>query len=314
MKTINVVILLYPGVMRSAVEGLRELFELAGRLSQAQQGSLQFSVRLLEHTEVQRVDGGLPGEDDRPQVVILPPCLTDQFYTIEQPQLSGWLREMHGAGALLCSVCAGAFVLAQTGLLNQRPATTHWLLTERLAQQYSEVRVDGNKILINDGDLITAGGLMAWLDLGLELVAQFGSPALMRRLGKQLVIDTAPREQRYYRCFLPPFDHGDRVILKVQHFLQNGFQQPLTIKQLAVDSHLTERTFLRRFVRATGYKPKEYLQQLRISKACEALEATTDPVEQISLSVGYEDASAFRKAFIQIMGLTPREFRARFSH
>ena len=313
MKTIKIVILLYPGVMRSAVEGLRELFELASRLNPVEQGELQFTVRLLDYTELEQGEGASDAELDRPQVVILPPCITDQFYPTEQPQLAAWLREMHGAGVLLCSVCAGAFILAQSGLLNQRPATTHWLLTERLAQQFPEVLVDGNKILINDGDLITAGGLMAWLDLGLELVAQFASPALMRRLGKQLVVDTAPREQRYYRCFIPPFNHGDRVILKVQHSLQNTYQLPLTVRQLALDSHLTERTFLRRFVRATGYKPKEYLQQLRISKACEALEASPDSVETISRRVGYDDVSAFRKVFIQIMGLTPREFRARFS-
>lgn len=267
----------------------------------------------MDYTELEQGEGASDAELDRPQVVILPPCITDQFYPTEQPQLAAWLREMHGAGVLLCSVCAGAFILAQSGLLNQRPATTHWLLTERLAQQFPEVLVDGNKILINDGDLITAGGLMAWLDLGLELVAQFASPALMRRLGKQLVVDTAPREQRYYRCFIPPFNHGDRVILKVQHSLQNTYQLPLTVRQLALDSHLTERTFLRRFVRATGYKPKEYLQQLRISKACEALEASPERVETISRRVGYDDVSAFRKVFIQIMGLTPREFRARFS-
>jgi len=324
MKHISILIIQYPGAMQSAIVGLHELFDMATRLSRERQAGLQFDIQVLHSSELNGdpAEGSdsacCTGDVDKssvtavPQVIILPPCLVGSFYTDGQPELSHWLKVMHGAGALLCSVCAGAFLLAQTGLLNQRPATTHWILAEELAARFPEVRVDDTKILINDGDLMTAGGLMAWLDLGLELVAQFGTPALMRQLGKQLVVDTAPRQQRYYRCFMPPFDHGDRVILKSQHYLQNHSQHPVTVKQLASACHLTERTFLRRFSRATGYKPKEYIQQLRISKACEALEGSADSIEVISLNAGYEDVSAFRKVFIKITGLTPREFRGRF--
>ncbi|MBQ0784757.1 MAG: helix-turn-helix domain-containing protein [Amphritea sp.] len=321
MKSINIVILQYPGAMKSAIEGLRELFDLASRLSQEQQVELSFNIKVLESSglsasELSRTDLECRADsqfDRIPQVIIIPPCITGSFYTDEQHLITPWLKAMHASGSILCSVCAGAFILAQTGLLNQRPATTHWILAERLANSFPEVLVDDNKILINDGDLITAGGLMAWLDMGLELVAQFGSPALMRLLGKRLVVDTAPRQQRYYRCFIPPFDHGDKVILKSQHYLQSYSFTSVTVKQLATDSYLTERTFLRRFVQATGYKPKEYMQNLRISKACEALEGSSNSIEVISLNVGYEDVSAFRKVFIKIVGLTPREFRGRFS-
>lgn len=188
------------------------------------------------------------------------------------------------------------------------------MLAERFAQQFPLVTLDANKILINDGDLITAGGLMAWMDLGLELVAQFGQPAQMRLLGAQLVVDTAPREQRYYRRFMPTLDHGDALILKAQHRLQRDFQLPISVREMAEQIHLTERTFLRRFVKATGLKPKAYLQQLRIGKACEMLESTPVTVEQVAAAVGYEDTSAFRKTFIKVTGLTPRAFRSRFSH
>ncbi|WP_299195985.1 helix-turn-helix domain-containing protein [uncultured Amphritea sp.] len=311
MKTINIAVIDYPGGMKSAIEGLSELFGMANRLSLERPEGVHFEIRVLSSGEL--ADLSAPVITDVPQVIILPPCIVGSFYTDEQPILSEWLKAMHASGVLLCSVCAGAFILAQTGLLNQRAATTHWMLAEQLAQRFPDIRVDDSKILINDGDLITAGGLMAWLDLGLELVAQFGSPALMRQLGKHLVVDTAPRQQRYYRCFMPPFDHGDRAVLKSQHYLQSHSHTSVTVKQLAEDCHLTERTFLRRFVRATGYKPKEYIQQLRISKACEALEGSTESIEAISLNSGYDDVSAFRKVFIKIIGLTPREFRRRFS-
>ena len=310
MKTVKVAVIDYPGAMKSAIEGLSELFAMASRLSLERQEKGRFEVQVVPSAEV--TDLSASGMTDIPQVIILPPCIEGGFYTDEQPVLSEWLKMMHASGVLLCSVCAGAFLLAQTGLLNQRATTTHWMLADRLAQRFPEIRVDDSKILINDGDLITAGGLMAWLDLGLELVAQFGSPALMRQLGKHLVVDTAPRQQRYYRCFMPPFDHGDRAVLKSQHYLQSHSHTSVTVKQLAEACHLTERTFLRRFVRATGYKPKEYIQQLRISKACDALESSADSIELVALGSGYDDVSAFRKVFIKITGLTPREFRGRF--
>lgn len=305
MKSINIIILQYPGAMKSAIEGLRELFDIASRLSQERQVNLHFDVQVLASSELSTSEL-ITSELCAPQVIIIPPCIEGRFYRDEQRLIIHWLKAMHASGSILCSVCAGAFILAQTGLLNQRPATTHWILAELLANSFPQVLVDDNKILINDGDLITAGGLMAWLDMGLELVAQFGSPALMRLLGKRLVVDTAPRQQRYYRCFIPPFDHGDKIILKSQHYLQSHSHTSILVKQLASDSCLTERTFLRRFVQATGYKPKEYIQYLRISKACEALEETSDSVEIISLNVGFDDVSAFRKVFVKITGLTPR--------
>lgn len=309
ITVINVAIVQYPGAMQSAVEGLRELFGLANRLSTEQGNPAPFSIHVQ--------DGSLLTPTDKTsqpslQVIILPPCIDGAYYGENHQALTLWLQAQHQRGAVLCSVCAGAFILAQTGLLDQRPATTHWLLAERFAERFPDVNLDDNKILINDGDLITAGGLMAWLDLGLELVAQFAHPALMRQLGKQLVVDTGPREQRYYRRFMPRLNHGDSTILQSQHHLQRHFRNNLSVKGLATNSHLTERTFLRRFVRATGLKPSEYLQQLRVSKACDALESSQHTVESISLEVGYEDVSAFRKVFIKITGLTPREFRTRF--
>ncbi len=108
---------------------------------------------------------------------------------------------------------------------------------------------------------------MSWLDLGLELVAQFMSPTVIRQLGKILVIDTGQREQRFYQQFSPRLNHGDDVILNVQQTLQRDYPNTIRITKLASASCLTERTFLRRFSKATGFKPSVYLQFLRIQNA-----------------------------------------------
>jgi transcriptional regulator GlxA family with amidase domain len=303
MNQIRIGIVNYPEALQSAVQGLKEMFFAANRICVQQHVNTVFDVEIYAIEQI---------ADDPLQVVILPPCLEGGYHFNPDFVLKQWLLQQHTQGAILCSVCAGAFILASCGLLNQRPATTHWGLAERFTHTYPDVQLNSNKILVNDGDLITTGGLMAWLDLGLELVAQFTQPRIMRLLGKYLIVDTGSREQRYYRSFIPALDHGDKAVLNVQHYLQVNFAKSISISDLADLSCLGERTFLRRFVKATGVKPNQYLQQLRIQKACDWIESSHDSVELIATKVGYEDVSAFRKIFIKTMGLTPREFRSRF--
>ncbi len=190
--------------------------------------------------------------------------------------------------------------------------TTHWGLVTSFSESYPDVKLNTDKIIVNDGDIISAGGMMSWIDLSLELVAQFISPNIMRKLGKILVVDTGQREQRYYQQFAPKLTHGDSTILSIQRKLQRDYKQPTKVSELAQLCCLTERTFLRHFVKATGIKPREYIQRLRVQKVCDLLENSSDTFEMIVNKVGYEDISACRKVFVRIMGLTPKQFKKRF--
>ncbi|MCW8886838.1 MAG: helix-turn-helix domain-containing protein [Motiliproteus sp.] len=317
---INIGIVHYPGALLSAVQGMAEQFYLANMICRQNDLGDVFKTHICDSLQLDSAescgserDSGQDGGAAPLQIIVLPPCLDDSFYLAPQEALIDWLKQQHKQGAIICSVCAGAFILAETGLLDGRKVTTHWALSDEFSKRYSYVQVDSNKLLINDTDIITAGGLMSWIDLGLELVAQFTNLQIMRQLGKFLIVDTAPREQRYYQTFSPKLDHGDAAIVKVQHKLQRQFQQTVVIKQLAALSHLTERTFLRRFVKATGLKPTQYLQRLRIQKACELIESSNGSFEKIAGEVGYEDISAFRKTFTKITGQTPKEFKSRFA-
>ena len=315
MTVVEVGIINYPKVMQSSLYGLEELFLLANQVGEQHEVQAHFSVALHDLASIEQslteTDSEKAGSSL--QIVIIPPSVNGDYYLSPEQRLKDWILKQHASGAVMCSACAGTFVLAETGLLNNRPATTHWGLASVFANQYPAVKLDINKILINEGDIITAAGLMSWVDLGLELVAQFMNPAIMRQLGKIMIVDTGLREQRYYQSFTPRLDHGDQAVLKAQHHLQQHFQDVVKISTLSRLSILTERTFLRRFVKATGFKPIQYLQRLRIQKACNLIESTNETFESISFRVGYEDASAFRKTFQKIVGLTPRDFRHRFS-
>lgn len=306
---VHIGIVHYPGAMLSAVQGLAEQFYLANRLGLESGLPETFKVCICDSLQLPDTDAAMA---ETLQVVILPPCLNDDYYLQPQPELIDWIQQQHADGAIIGSVCAGAFVLAETGLLDGRTATSHWVLAEELARRYPAVNVDSNRMLINDGDIITSGGLMSWMDLGLELVAQFTSAQRMRQLGRYLLVDTGSREQRYYQSFNARLDHGDDVIVRVQHRLQRSFDQSVKVRDLATAANLTERTFLRRFVNATGFKPTQYIQRLRVQKACELIESSALPFERVAMEVGYEDVSAFRKTFVKITGQTPRDFRNRF--
>lgn len=303
-KPIRIGILNYSGCLQSAVFGLSELFELANRIGQQEDSNIQFETSII-----QSIDNQLPHY----QVLVIPPSLDEQAYQAPPEDLCEGILSAHQTGTIICSACAGAFILAATGLLDAREVTTHWGLADKLSTRFPSLVLNSERILVNDGDIITAGGIMSWVDLGLELVAQFSHPSIMRQLGKSMVVDTGEREQRYYRRFIPKRGHGDQTVLQIQQYIQVNFHRSVSVAKLSEMSFLTERTFLRRFVKATGLKPIEYLQRTRIQKACDLIESSAASIESIASQVGYEDISAFRRIFIRITGLTPRDFRRRFT-
>lgn len=249
MTEITLGIYHYPQALKSAVYGLEEMFVLAN--TQCQGFKVQFSPAIFTDPL---------GINTHFDVVILPPGTAPYMAT----EVLAWLRTAHQRGSVIASACTGSFMLAGAGVLHQRPVTTHWGLAESFTQQFPEQSLKTDAILIDHGDVISAGGLMSWVDLGLELVARYASAQVMRNLGKLLVVDTAEREQRFYQQFMPSFLHGDSMIEKLQRWLAAHLAQPITLKQLSQQGAVTERTLLRRFAKATGHTPFEYLQRLRI--------------------------------------------------
>lgn len=324
---IEIGIVVYPGAQQAAVLGLTDLFAIADRAgadrASAENGPKVPRLR-VSHWQVREGadgDAGLPvlcTEDTHADLphrlvyLLLPPRLNGLPPAESNAALAPWLRAQHAEGTVLASVCAGAFVLAASGLLDKRAATTHWSYAETFAAQFPQIAVDTDKLIIDDGDIITAGGLMAWTDLGLRIVERLLGATVMLETARILLVDPAGREQRFYSSFAPKLHHGDKAILKVQHWLQGQATRDITLADMAAQAGLEERTFLRRFHKATGLKPTEYCQHLCVGKAREMLEFSKQSVEQIAWAVGYEDAGAFRKVFQKVMGLSPADYRRRF--
>lgn len=308
-------LLIYPDCQLSAVYGLTDLFRIAGQWIPQQTGrqkEIRISHWRVEGEAMVCVWDSHSDRPHRPGYVIAPPSIVMPAQMKPVPVAADWMLRLHAEGATVCSICAGAFVLAETGLIDGRRATTHWAFSEELAARYPKIDLAAEHIVIDDGDIMTAGGILAWTDLGLTLVEKLMGVGTMLATARFLLVDPPRRNQDLYRAFIPKFDHGDAAILGVQHHIHAQACEAHDIPELARRASLTERTFLRRFTKATGLRPTEYLQQIRMMKARDTLETTSLSVEQISWDVGYSDATAFRRVFQRITGLTPTQYRQRF--
>lgn len=308
-------LLLYPGCQVAMVYGMTDLLAIASQFSIDRGGKpLRVSHWSMgDGGSFARTHDSHPDERTTPAILISPGRLTGPPDAQEAAPYARWLVDRHAQGAVLASNCGGTFLLAATGLLAGRPATTHWLFADQFRARFPDVRLDIDKMVIEDGDIITAGGLMAWTDLGMRIVDRWLGPTVMIETGKFLLIDASGREQRHFSSFAPRLTHGDEAILRAQHWLQGRAERAVSVGAMADAAGLEERTFLRRFKAATNMKPIEYVQNLRVGKARELLEFTRRSVDQIAWAVGYEDATAFRRVFHRIVGLSPGDYRNRFS-
>ncbi|WP_413559000.1 GlxA family transcriptional regulator [Bdellovibrio sp. HCB209] len=317
----EIAILLYQNYQPSAVYGLMDLFEIANRYMADYLPDENRFIRIShwkiknqKKNEMECVFDTHPELGaNKPSFILIPPSLNKLITPEAASPWAEWVTKQHKSGVSVCSVCSGAFVLGETGLLNGRGATTHWLFKEEFQNRFPKVDLQIEKLVIDDGDVITAGGLMAWIDLGLKLVDRLFGSTVMVQTSRFLLVDPPGREQRFYSSFSPQLHHGDEQIVKVQHWLQATGAQGVTLNLMADKAGMEERTFIRRFKKATGLNPTEYCQQVRVAKAREMLEFTNKNIEEISWKVGYEDTSAFRKVFHKVIGLTPGEYRTKFS-
>lgn len=327
-RPVEIAIVVRDKVMLGIVHGLTDLFRITDDLSRVRLGVDAPVVRLSHFADtgaggIMRTFDTVPDaitvtgaaiQPDMPSVIIIPPCETAALGIETDRKWSDWLTARHAAGAVLGSICGGTFLLAQTGLLDGRRATTHLICAPDLATMFPTVQVDFDALLTEEDDLITVGGVMAWTDLGLVVVRRLLGAVAMMETARFMMIDPPGREQRFYSTFSPEMGHGDAAILKTQRHLHARGPLKASVTDMAGWSGLELRTFARRFHGATGLRPNEYHQRLRIEKAREMLETTTTPINQVAYDVGYGDPGSFRLTFSKLMGLSPRDYRKRFGH
>jgi transcriptional regulator GlxA family with amidase domain len=240
---------------------------------------------------------------------------SEGWATGRYPRLVDWLSKMHDRGAVLCSACSGIFLLAETGLFDGKDATVHFSYARPFTDVHPRVSIHPERTLVIAGrreELVSSGASTTWHDLVLYLIARYAGATTAQEVARLFALQWHQDGLAPYMIFEGRSDHGDAEILGAQQWLAKHFSVANPVEEMIKRSKLAERSFKRRFVRATGRSPIAYVQRLRIEDAKRRLERSDAPVDEISWRVGYEDAAFFRRLFRRTTGLAPSAYRKRF--
>jgi transcriptional regulator GlxA family with amidase domain len=329
--TITVGLLTLPETFPGAIYSLHELLWAVGRswnpiTGEAEAAACRFTPRLVSRHGVPipspagpaiAVEGRL---DDIPEPDIV--LVTDLAFPLNADPRgrwdveAEWVRQRYSAGAVVCSICTGSIFLAEAGLLDGLEATSHWSVASLFRAHYPKIHLKSERILCPAGPehrIVTAGGASSWCELGLYLIARFGGPIEARRMSKVFVIGDKSEGQLPFAAMARPHQHADGAIEKAQVWIADHYTTTNPVASMAEIAGLPERTFSRRFRKATGYGPVEYVQALRLEEAKQMLETTSEPTDAVALAVGYADPVFFRRMFKRDVGVTPARYRQRFA-
>jgi transcriptional regulator GlxA family with amidase domain len=328
-KPVEVLIVAVPETAGSALYGMLDVLLAAGNIWQTlvrtETEPALFRVRIVSPRRTAFTCGnGIPvrpecavADDPGGDIIILPELWLgpDEDIKGRYPELMEWIRRRYKGGATLYSACSGAVMLAATGLLDGCEATSHWGYQDLFNKRYPKVhfRPEPNLVFADpEGRIVTAGGTTSWHDLAIHIISRHGSPGEALRIAKVYLLKWHGEGQLPYATLVRRQPHADSVVRSCEEWLGEYFSESNAIKQVVGMAGIPERTLKRRFKAATGNTLIDYLQNLRVEAAKRLLESGRLPVDEISVEVGYEDASFFRRLFKRRSGLTPSQYRRMF--
>ncbi|MFE0452706.1 GlxA family transcriptional regulator [Streptomyces sp. NPDC058914] len=309
----TVLVVLFDGVQSLDVTGPVEVFAGAEGLVP---GTYRIGTASLDGAPVRTSSGltlvpdgtlaGAPG----PHTLLVP---GGRGTRRPDPRLTGWLRENGPRAERLVSVCTGAILLAEAGLLDGRRATTHWAYCDTLARDHPAVEVDADPVYVRDGHVSTSAGVTSGIDLALALVEEDLGREVALTVARHLVVFLRrPGNQAQFSAQLAAQTAQREPLREVQQWITEHPADDLTVEALAARARLSPRHFARAFRAETGTTPGRYVDRVRLEHARRLLEDTGDGVEEISRASGYGTPEAMRRAFIRALGTAPAEYRRRF--
>ena len=328
-KTLNALIVAVPETAGSALYGMLDVLAAAGTLwpTLVRAGAPRqlIAPRIVSTSRKPfRCGNGIPvapqvsvSDDPKADIVILPELwlAPDEDMRGRYPALMAWLRESYRRGSKIYSACSGAIMLAETGLLKGRAATSHWAYQDLFRERHPDVdfRPEPNLVFADpSGRIVTAGGTTSWHDLAIHIIARHCSPGEALRIAKVYLLKWHGEGQLPYASLVKGDAHADSVVRASQAWLAKHFREPNAVTGVERIAKVPRRTLKRRFKQATGVTLIDYVQNLRVEEAKRQLETSNQPVDAISARAGYEDPAFFRRLFKRRTGLTPSEYRRMF--
>ncbi|RWX03740.1 GlxA family transcriptional regulator [Flavobacterium cerinum] len=303
-----------------SVAALLDVLETANRFYEEEGEISPFTINLihLEGHEIASYAGHMPkvvSRDVDYDLLLIPAFKSEMLAEALNANIPwvSWLQQQYKEGAAIASFCTGAFLLGASGLLDNRPATTHINAEGAFSRLFPLVQLKAEAVVTEKDRIFTSGGATNTFHLLMLLLEIYCSRKVAVRAAKVFSIDLDRNRQTYFGTFTPDKDHGDILVKQAQEEIRKHFSTANTIEELITDVPASRRNLVRRFKQVTGITPIEYLQKTRIEAAKQMLEQSRYSILEVMLESGYNDLKTFRTLFKKNVGMTPKMYREKFS-
>lgn len=307
----------------SCIEGSAKAFEIANMFLQQQGDPALFQVQLVgldarpvtydKFFSVQP-DYSITNAPDCDLIIV--PAVNGEWNTVveENKDFLPWIKQQHEAGAEVASLCVGAFLLASTGLVDGKQCSTHWLGEGDFKNMFPNVNLVAERVITDERGIYSSGGANSFWNLLLYIISKYTSRSIAIQMAKYFEIEIDRFSQASFIMFKGQKEHEDEPVKRAQEFIEQNFQERLTVEQLADMFSLGRRSLERRFKKATSNTVAEYIQRVKIEAAKKCFETSSKNVSEVMYDVGYNDSKAFRTTFKKISGLSPIEYRNKYNN
>ena len=303
--------------------GSYNLFEMANNRYRKSAGEKLFALDLVAeeldpiqyNSFISITPTKTTSEVSQSDLIIVPGVVGNMEKQIAMNQtLIRWMREQRiQHNAEIASLCRGAFLLADTGLMHGKACATHWLTHDKFRDLFPEVNLLPEKIISEDNGIYSSGGAYSFLSLLLYLIEKHYGREVAIWCSKVAEIDFDRLDQNQFTIFSGQKDHSDEAIVAIQNYMEANYSEKLQLEELANQVATSSRNFIRRFKKATNNTPIEYLQRIRIEASKKQLESSTQSINEVMYASGYNDSKTFRTLFKRYAGMTPLEYRNKFN-
>ena len=286
--------------------GRKELFriELAGISKKVDFYDGLFTVK--PHTNIAAIA--------KTNLIIIPSLNHNYQQAVKKNKpLIHWIEKQYKNGAEVASICTGAFMLASSGLLDGRCCSTHWSAVNTFRTMFPQVDLQADRLITDEKGIYTNGGAYSFLNLMIYLVEKHYDRQTAIFCSKVFQIEMDRNSQSSFAIFTGQKSHGDEMVMKAQAYIESNLQEKISVEHLSSRFAVGRRNFDRRFIKATGNTPVEYLQRVKIESAKKSFENTRRTIHEVMYDVGYSDVKAFREVFRKITGMSPLEYRNRYN-
>ncbi len=286
--------------------GRKELFkiQLAGLAKKVDYYEGLFTVK--PHTHISAIN--------KTNLIIVPSLNHNYDKAVKgNKSMVDWIANQYINGAEVATICTGAFLLASSGLLDGKTCSTHWAAADNFRSTFPEVNLQTDNLITDENGIYTNGGAYSFLNLILYLVEKYYDRQTAIFCSKVFQIEMDRKSQSAFTIFTGQKQHGDEMVMKVQTYIEGNLQQKISVEELSAKFAVGRRNFDRRFIKATGNTPIEYLQRVKVESAKKAFETSRKTINEVMYEVGYSDIKSFREVFRKITGISPLEYRGRYN-